>query len=118
MEPDITLTPSLSASPPSHANVILQNITPRADEERQFPLPLTPQRTTCIYVVLLQRGKFHSLPNVFSFFSFPLGAKSLPSLGDARALAGMLRLPLPATEVITTLQKAPGCHFRFHGNKY
>lgn len=59
---------SLSASPPSHATVMLQNTAARDDEEGRFPLPR--RRTTCSHVVvLLRRGKFHSRPNAFSFFS-------------------------------------------------
>lgn len=46
--PDIAL--SLLASPPSHANIILQNITTRADEEGQFPLlPKGPRVSTSRY---------------------------------------------------------------------
>lgn len=71
-----------------------------------------------LHGVIVKGGNSTHFPALFPFLNFPPGAKSRPSLGDTRALTGMLRLPRAATRVITTLQKAPGCHFRFHGNKY
>lgn len=117
-EPDITLTPSLTSHclsqflcPPIPTSFL------KIPHQRRAIAP-PPRRTTCICVALSWRGRFNSLPKAFPFSSFTSGTKSLLTLGDARALTGMLQLPLPATGVITTLQKAPGCHFCFHGNKY
>ena len=112
--PDIAL--SLLASPPSHANIILQNITPRADEAGQSSL--LPEGPRVSPSSCYKGENFIHFTTAFPFFNFPSGAKSLPSLGDARALTSMLWLPLAATGVITTLPEAPGCHFCFHGNKY
>lgn len=83
--PDTAL--SLSVSPPSHANIVLQNVAPSADEEGQLPLlPKGP----CVYprcIVMTGKISFTS-QHFFPFFNFLLGAKSRQALGDVRALTG------------------------------
>lgn len=61
--PDIAL--SISVSLPFHANIILQNIAPRADEEGQLPLlPEGPHVSTSCYY---EGENFIHFPTLFPF---------------------------------------------------
>lgn len=97
---------------PPHAQIILQNITGWADGEGQ--LPLLPKGPREYLRCVVRTGKISFTSQSFSFSNFPLGTKPRQALGAARPW----QEAAAAAGVITTLQKAPGCHFRFHGNKY
>lgn len=103
------LYPQLSAPPPSHANTALQS------KRRAISLLLESLCASTLHYY--KGGNSIHFPMLIPFsISHPALNHGCPS--EWLQLTGTLWLPWAATRVITTLQKALGCHFCFHGNKY